>query len=398
MLDRNTPREPTVYDPAAVLETQDIKELRQLAETTFRARGRAYDENCSMPTQNIQDLHDRGWLMTTVSREHGGRGSNLTTEDPATYVQALRTIARGCSGTAHCYQVTNHTAWCLDQVGTERQREKFLAPMREKPFLGAFVGSEPKRKHMYQMTTTAKRVDGGYVINGEKNYATNGETMGFAIIFAAIEGVEDYNQNHQMFIIEPDMPGVSMDHTWYRPNGMRAAPSPIIYLKDVFVPDENVLGEPGTYPRGRWQGRFHLGFTANYLGTAEGMYDWYLDYVRQKGRGKDGILQMRTGEMKIALDGARALFHQAIASWRTRPVVEAELISMSAKSLAAHVAFELSHKIIHAAGSTSLFEEFPLARALRDLETHVLHAGHDRTAQIIGQAELGETFDSTLQR
>ncbi len=286
----------------------------------------------------------------------------------------------------------------METVGTEEQREKFLAPMLERPFLGAFVGSEPKRKHMYQMSTTARRVPGGYVVNGEKNYATNGETMGFAIIFAAIEGIEDYNQNHQMLIVEPDMPGVSMDHTWYRPNGMRAAPSPIIYLKDVFVPDANVLGQPGDYPRQRWQGRFHLGFTATYLGTAEGMYDWYLGYVRGRGRGKDGIVQMRTGEMKIALDGASALFHQAIVAWKTKPVVEAELISMSAKSAAAHVAFELSHKIIHAAGSTSLFDEFPLSRSLRDLETHVLHAGHDRTAQIVGQAELGETFDSTLQR
>lgn len=398
MLDRNRTISNPMPDPAAVLETEDMKALRQLAITKFRARGRGYDEDCSMPVENINELHEGGWLMTTVSPELGGKGSNLETDDPATYLQAQRTIAQGCAGTAHCYQVTNHTAWCLEKAGTPRQKEKFLAPMRKKPFLGAFVGSEPKRKHMYQLTTTAKRVDGGYIVNGEKNYATNAAIMGFAIIFAAIEGVEDYNLNHQMLIIEPDMPGVSMDHTWYRPNGMRAAPSPIIYLKDVFVPDENVLGQPGDYPRQRWQGKFHLGFTATYLGAAEGMYDWYLDYVRGRGRGKDGLIQLRTGEMKVSLDAARALFHQAIVSWKTKPVVEAELISMSAKSMAGHVAFELSHKIIHAAGSTSLFDEFPLSRSIRDLETHVLHAGHDRTAQIIGQSQLGETFDSTLQR
>ena len=66
--------------------------------------------------------------------------------------------------------------------------------------------------------------------------------------------------------------------------------------------------------------------------------------------------------------------------------------------MAAHVAFELSHKIIHNSGSTAMFDQFPLARYIRDLETHVLHAGHDRSAQIIGQAEFGQTFDSTLQR
>ena len=83
---------------------------------------------------------------------------------------------------------------------------------------------------------------------------------------------------------------------------------------------------------------------------------------------------------------------------RTKPIVEAELLAMAAKSIAADVAFELSHKIIHAAGSTALFDEFPLSRYLRDLETHVLHAGHDKTAQIIGRSELKQTFDSTLQR
>ena len=248
------------------------------------------------------------------------------------------------------------------------------------------------------MNTTARKVDGGWVINGEKNYATNAAIGGFAIIFVALEGSEDYNHNHQMIIIEPDMPGVSMDHTWYRPNGMRAAPSPIITLDDVFVTQDQFLGEPGAYPRLRWQGKFHLGFTATYLGATEGMYDWYLDYIGKRGRGRDGVIQLRTGEMKIQLEAARALFHHAITCWKTKSVVEAELASMAAKSTAAHVAFELSHKIIHAAGSTALFDEFPLSRMLRDLETHVLHAGHDRTAQIIGQAELGESFDSTLQR
>ncbi len=387
-----------MYDPESVLKDDRLRDLKKLAVTNFRSRGRAYDEARALPMENLRELHERGWLRATLSPDNGGFGSNATSADPATFWQGLRMIAHGCSSTAHCYQVTNHTAWCLESLGTERQREKFLEPMRKGVYLGAFVGSEPKRKHMYQMTTSARRVSGGYVLNGEKSYATNASGPGFAIIFAAIEGVADYNQNHQMFIVEPDMEGVTMDHDWYKPNGMRAAPSPIITLDNVFVPDENVLGEPGAYPRGRWQGRFHLGFTANYLGTAEGMYEWYLGYVAGRGRGGDPVVQLRTGEMRIQLDAAAAIFDKAITAWKERPVVEAELLSMSAKSMIAGVAFDLSHKIIHAAGSTALFDEFPLSRALRDLETHVLHAGHDRTAQIVGQAQLGQNFDSTLQR
>ena len=385
-------------DPDAVLGSIELQSLARMAVEEFRPRGRGYDADAELPVENLRALHRDGWLATTVSRSLGGKGSNLDAADKATYLQALRMIARGCPGTAHCYQVHNHTIWIMEALGTQRQIDQFLKPTLDKGLLTAFVGSEAKRRQMYVMNTSARRVPNGWIVHGEKNYATNGAMMGFGIIFAAIEGVKDYLDNHLMVIITPDMKGVSMDHSWYRPNGMRVAASPIITLDQVFIPDENVLATPGAYPRGRWQGKYHLGFTANYLGATEGMFAWFVDYMKGKGRTKDPIVQMRTGEVRIALDSARALFNRAIAAWYDGDVTRAELLSMAAKSTCAHVGFESSHKLIHAAGSTALFDEFPLSRYVADLETHVLHAGHDRTAQIVGSAELGESFDSTLQR
>lgn len=387
-----------MLDPQAVLDSDKVQALHQMAVGAFRERAAAHDKACTIPTENIDDLFRSGWLNACLSKEFGGMASNLDTDDPCSYLQAIRVVARGCSSTAHCLQVHNHTAWCLEQNATPGQKEHFLKRMAERPFLVSGVGSEPNRKHMYTMMTTAKPVDGGYRVNGVKNYATNGPAMGVAVIFAALEGVEDYRDNHIMLLVEPGTEGFRVDPDWYRPLGMRAANSPMLYLDDVFVPTENVLGEPGAYPRGRWQGKYHLGFAANYLGTAEGMFDFYRDYIVQKGKGRDAITQMRTGEMKIALEAAQALFHRAILAWKTQPVVEAELISMSAKYTAAQTALELTHKLIQAAGSTVLFETFPIGRMIRDVETHCLHAGHDRTAQIIGQSLLGDTFDSTLQR
>ncbi|SLN63735.1 acyl-CoA dehydrogenase family protein [Oceanibacterium hippocampi] len=387
-----------MIDPVEALNSAPIQELHRMSVEEFRPRGRKYDENADMPDENIQQLFEGGWLTTTLSKERGGKGSNLDTDDPATYLQAIRVIARGCSGTAHCCQVQNHVVWAMDLMATDDQRKRYLEPMMEKPFLSSFVGSEAKRRHMYKMNTTATPTDGGFIVRGEKNYATNGPTMAFAIIFAAIAGVEDYLDNHQMILVRPDMKGVSIDLDWYRPAGMRTASSPIITLDDVFIEQKDVFGGPGAFPRSRLQGKFHLGFAANYLGTAEGMFDWYIDYVGGRGKGSDGIIQLRTGEMSIALKAAEALFHDAIRAWKTKSVVEAELLSIAAKSMAAQVAFENSHKIIHAAGSTAMFDEFPLSRYIRDLETHVLHAGHDRSAQILGQAAFGEGFDSTLQR
>ncbi|MCW5750409.1 MAG: acyl-CoA/acyl-ACP dehydrogenase, partial [Alphaproteobacteria bacterium] len=242
----------TKYNPEALLDRDEFKELDRLAIEDFRPRGRGYDKNCQMPAENIRALHDRNWLGATVSRENGGRGSNLDTDDKASYLQAIRTIARGCPGTAHCFQVHNHTMWMVEKLATPRQIDKFLKPTLKEGLLCSGVGSEAKRRHMYTMNTSAKKVPNGWIVHGEKNYATNAPMMGFAVIFVAIEGVESYLDNHLMVLITPDMKGVSIDNDWYRPNGMRAAPSPIITLEQVFIPDENVLGTPGIFPRSRF--------------------------------------------------------------------------------------------------------------------------------------------------
>lgn len=386
------------FDAHASLKTPLLRELNELVLTKFREREQKTHEEASMPMENLQDLWDRGLLTATVKRERGGLGSNVCSDDPATFLQAIRTVARGSPGTAHCLQVQNHVAWAIDEIGTAQQREMFVEPMTQSMKLSSFVGSEAGRKHMYVLKTTAKPIDGGYIVNGNKNYATNGFENGLAIIFASIEGETEYLKSHLMVIVEPGMKGVTANHDWYRPTGMRACPSPEIYLDNVFIPYSHVLGEPGAYPMGRWQGRFHLGFTANYLGAIEGAYGWVLQGLKERGRGKDAFVQLRVGEAQTLLHGAEVVFEDAIASWTRGDVQQAELTSMKAKSICAHAALTISHSLIMLAGSTALFDEFPLGRLVRDLNTHILHVGHDRTAQIIGAAELGESFDSTLQR
>jgi alkylation response protein AidB-like acyl-CoA dehydrogenase len=386
------------FDGQSTLQNTLLQEVKHLAVTKFREREAAVHDQVAMPMENLQELWSLGLLTATVRREHGGLGSNVMSDDPATFLQTIRAVAHGSPGTAHCVQVQNHVAWAIDELGTEEQRKLFLEPMMKSMKLSSFVGSEAGRKHMYVLKTTAKKVDGGYIVNGNKNYATNGYEHGLAIVFATVEGETDYFKSHLMVIVEPGMEGVSTNNDWYRPTGMRSCPSPEIYLNNVFIPPSHVLGEPGAYPKGRWQGRFHLGFAANYLGTIEGAYDWVLESVKARGRSKDPFVQLRFGEMRTQLYGAQVAFEHAINSWRNHDIQAAELASMKAKSICAHTALMLSGTLVQLAGSTALFDEYPLGRMLRDLQTHFLHVGHDRTSQIIGCAELGEVFDSTLQR
>ncbi|ACM31174.1 acyl-CoA dehydrogenase family protein [Rhizobium rhizogenes] len=380
------------------LHDEAINQLRELTNTLFREEGVIADRDGVIPFKSLRAIYDLGLWHASASKSLGGRGGSLTGEEPGLFLELLRTVCSGDSPTGHCYQLHNHALWQLETVGTPAQIERFLKPNLEKFSLFAAVGSEPGRVNMYEMKTRARKVDGGFIVNGVKNFVTNGGAADIIITSVALDDASSYFDNLQMMLIEPGMDGVTFDDDWYRPHGMRSARSPIMRLEDVFVPDIHALGEPGAFARQRWQGRFHLGFAANYLGSAEGLFDWFLQYTRTRNRSQDPIIQLRTGEMKLQLDAASALFEEAVRSWSTKSTVEAELRSMSAKSFAARAAFDVVRSILYTAGATAQFEEHPLGRSVRNLETHVVHAGHDRTAQIIGQAQLGVTFDSTLQR
>ncbi len=390
----------TLHEPlsASAAIEEAVQTLGRLAITEFRDRSAAHEREGTLPLDNLRAIHWLGLLHATVSHTNGGLDGSLRGSHPALFLQILRRICRGDSATGHCYQVHNHAFWTLENLATPAQMERFVRPLASRFSLLATVGSEPGRVDMYKFQTQARRVDGGWRVTGLKNFATNGPHADLIIVFVAIESVEEPLQSHLMLLIEPDMPGVTITDDWYRPNGMRAARSSVISLDDVFVPNLHVLGPPGAYPNGRWQGRFHLGFAANYLGTTEGLFDWYLDYAVRRGKATNPLSQLRVGEMRIELDAAQALFEHAITAWSREDTVAAELISMSAKATTARVAFTLSHAVIHGAGASAQFDEHPMSHFIRDIETHVIHAGRDRTAQIVGQAALGQAFDSTLQR
>jgi alkylation response protein AidB-like acyl-CoA dehydrogenase len=381
------------------MTTLALAALDTLVRERFAPRERDFHDRAALPLANLQDLHAAGWLRATLSAPQGG-ASHLRSADPASYLQAVRTVARVSPGTAHCLQVHNHAVWTLDELGTPQQRARFLSPLAERLTLFSFLGSEPGLQlGASAFQTTATREAGGLRVQGRKFYATNGVDHGLGIAFASLAGVDGMAQNHQMVLVEPGMTGVQQEAGWYQPGGMRVAASPQVALDQVFVPDSHVLGAPGAYIAGRWQGRFHLGFTANYLGAAEGVFGWTLDWLRTlPGKLADPFVQAHVGESRVALYAAEAAFERAIDAWRGGDTVQAELASMAAKSICAQSALQVAATMGRLAGSTALFDEYPLARLIRDLQTHILHVGHDRTHQTIGQAALGQSFDSTRQR
>jgi len=195
-----------------------------------------------------------------------------------------------------------------------------------------------------------------------------------------------------MFMMHRDTPGLKIDTEVWRPTGMRACVSPWLYLHDCFVPEENLLGQPGQFLGENWMGKINFAFTANYLGSARAMYDWALNYVRERGGGKDSYRQLRFGELKSMLDAARLLLYNAVRMFKTNPD-GAMVAAHEAKWMAKETLEKIMWSAAEVCGSTSLFEKHPLERFYRDMHLHMMHGRHDVAAQIVGAAELGEPYD-----
>lgn len=382
-----TPRQKHVHDTVG-----------ELARSRFAARAARHDHEVSTPIENLRDLHDAGLLGLTIGEDLGGLGSGAMGKDPLLYLLAVEQTARVCLSTAQCLHIHCHGAHYVDQVGTKAQREKVLRPVIERGALLNATGSEPGRaaRGLYNLVTAAERVKGGYRISGLKNYATLGADVAYNLIFAGIKG-ESPQAGHLGVLVPKDAPGITVVEGSWNPIGMRGATSPTLRLEDCFVSDDLVLGEPGVYPRDRWQARFHLSFAAQYLGGAEGVFDLLCEYLPKRGTAGDAYAQLRLGEIRVGIDSVRWLIYRAAWLWTRGDLVAAELFSMGAKHRAIENAIVTMDKAAQIAGSSAFWADSTMSRYFRDLRIHTLHENLDKSAATLGKYHLGQEFDTTAR-
>ena len=228
--------------------------------------------------------------------------------------------------------------------------------------------------------TTAKKVAGGYLVSGTKHYATNASMAEWLWLGRV---ASDSHPKPIMLMLHKDTPGLKIDSEAWRPTGMRACVSPWLYLKDCFVPEENLLGQPGQFLDENWMGKINFAFTANYLGSARAMYDWSLAYIRERNGGKDSYRQLRFGELKSMLDAARLILYNAVRMFKNNPN-EAMIAAHEAKWMAKETLEKVMWSAGEICGSTALFVNHPLERFYRDMHLHMMHGRHDIAAQIVG--------------
>jgi len=381
-------------EPSAA-QQELIARARRLALDQFAPRADRYDREASFPFDDYEDLRAAGLLALCVPERYGGLGASYET-----YCLVAEQIAQGNASTAltfnmHCLTMLmmGEMADAMPMSAAARQRHERLRSrkFREVVERGVFYGqphSEPVEQGQTDTAlsvggrrfgTTARKVDGGYVVNGRKFFVSLADAAPYFATPAIRIGDEPWLERTLYLQVPRDAPGVSFPGDW-DPMGMRATVSRDMLLQDVFVPDDAEVLPAGLF--GALYNAFpHLSpltFSATFLGLMQAAYDYTIAYLTGKVPGAAG-LQTETAskghavaEMLFTLEAARALYYRAVAEARVDAPLEAVQRARAAHVTVQRSTVTLTQEAIRVCGGRALLRRHPLERYARDARAGAL--------------------------
>lgn len=373
-------------------EQQQIRDLaREFAEGELRPHAEEWDREARFPREVVQKLGELGFLGMLLPEQYEGLGM-----DTATYLIALEEIARGDASVAVAMSVHNSlpTQMILAH-GTDAQKERWLMPMARGEWLGAFSLSEPDAgSDAARMAAQARRVDGGWVLNGAKAWVTNGGFGDVVVAMARTDSPEDRRgaKGIGAFIIPTDAEGYIVGKKEDK-MGQRASETVGIAFRDLFVADGQVLGDPSLGLIYALQGLDggRMGIAAVATGIAQAALEHavrYADERRQFGtpiRAFQGM-QFKLANMAMRVEAARSLVMRAAAAKDAgRP--EARLSSM-AKLFASEAAMYVATEAVQVFGGYGYVKEYPVERLFRDAKVTEIYEGTSEIQRTVIAREL----------
>lgn len=350
----------------------------------FAARAPEIDRDARFPHENYDDLRDAGLLALCIPEAHGGLGA-----DYRTYFLVASEIGRHCGATALTLNMHSCSMlWSgpladdLPMTEEERrghserraalydlvlnQRAIFAQPFSE-PHTQAATGKAP-------FGTTARKVDGGYVVTGKKHFASlAGAATHYSVLCTEERDGRDLDPKDTIMLAVPgDSEGFSVTGDWDT-LGMRGTVSKSLDIDGVFVPDAHQIMPRGIYYKAaiQWPHMF-LTLTPAYMGIAQAAYDFTVAFLRGEVEGAKGVKrgspvkQFAVAEMRIKLEQMRALFLEAATDARFEPSKDARMRAYVANYTIMETVNDICRLAIRTCGGTTIMKRFPLERFYRD--------------------------------
>jgi butyryl-CoA dehydrogenase len=323
-----------------------------------------------------------------IPEEYGGAGL-----DTVSYVLAMEEISAACASSGVIMSV-NNSLFCdpVYKFGTDAQKKTVLTKVARGEKLGCFGLTEPMSGSDAQtMATTATKTADGWVINGAKNWITNGPHADYILVFAVTDRV-DGRVKHTAFLVERGTPGFTQNARDHK-LGIHAAHSCTVFFENCHVPDSAIVGKVGegfkvamaTLDGGR------IGIATQAIGIARAALDVSVGYAKERKSfgvpiAQHQAIQFMLADMATQVDAARLLTYRA-ATLKDRGVRHS-MESAEAKLFASEMATKVTHKAIQIHGGYGYSTEFPVERHYRDARITEIYEGTSEIQRIVIAANL----------
>ena len=324
------------------------------------------DENQTFPSEQVKKLSELGFFGMMVNPKYGGSGM-----DTISYVLAMEEISKVDASTSVIMSVNNSlVCWGIETFGTEEQKEKYLTRLAKGEIIGAFCLSEPEAgSDATSQKTTAIDKGDHYLINGTKNWITNGSSASVYLVIAQTHPDKGH-RGINAFIVEKDMDGFVIGPKENK-LGIRGSDTHSIMFNDVKVPKNNRIGDDGfgfkfamkTLSGGR------IGIAAQALGIASGSYELALKYSKErKAFGKEinkhQAIAFKLADMATEIEAARLLCLKS--AWEKDNGMNYDQSSAMAKVFASETAMKTTIESVQIHGGNGFVKEYHVERLMRD--------------------------------
>lgn len=383
-----------------------VRRLGELAREKLAPRAAGYDQAAAFPAEDFDDLFHAGFLKALVPRQHGGLGLGPLYGSPLTLWMMTKEIAKADLSLARCWEGHGNSLVLIDGIADEEQKARWFEGVVERGEIWVAWSGEPqapKPGEPARIGTTVERVDGGFVVDGTKVFATSATGARRAILLvnpAGPGGARHAAAAGELLLLACDLadPSVTVDGSWWDPIGMRATVSHRVRFDRTFIPASDGIGAPGEYLSGGWQTRFIPHYAASFLGAAEAAYEYALEYVVTQDRTDSPYVQHRVAEMSMNVETAHLWLRHVAGLWNAGRDAEAQLAGSRARHLVEHLAEETLRHAIRVCGARCLNRPSPIERIYRDLSLYVRHDDDDQILATLGKAVLGKAHDPSFYK
>ena len=364
---------------------------REFAAREIAPKAAEIDKTSRWPAEIVAKMGELGFLGMAIPEEYGGAGL-----DSITYAMVMEEISAACASCGVIMSV-NNSLFCdpVYTFGTEEQKKDILTPVAQGKKLGCFGLTEPMSGSDAQtMATSAEKTDRGtWVINGAKNWITNGPHADYILVFCVTNRPKDGGKiSHTAFLVPKGTPGYTQANPDHK-LGIHGAHSCTVFFENCEVPDSARVGNVGegfkvamaTLDGGR------IGIASQALGIAKAALDTSISYAKERKSfgvpiSQHQAIQFMLSDMSVELDAARLL------TWRAASLKDNHerhtLQSSEAKLYASEMATRVAHRAIQIHGGYGYSAEFPLERHYRDARITEIYEGTSEIQRIVIAASL----------